>query len=228
MGDDEPTGLSAFQGLLGRLNGKSDAELAEEQRKHDDIKLAMYAQRKYNAIQFISGGFLVPEDIKSAPKLQSEESGKETDANSSETTDKADSETEGVSKVKDEDGVDKKDKAKKKKKSKDKKDKKDKDKEKKKKKKRKEESDKSEKKSKKRKAPSSSSSDDEKSGTRESPSSDEVAKTTAGQATKSRSQTPIGRQAIRGRHIQQKKRAVMDERSLQEVSLPVDWMTGLH
>ena len=230
MGDDEPTGLSAFQGLLGRLNGKSDAELAEEQRKRDDAKLAMYAQRKYNAIQFISGGFLVPEDV--TPRSQSDESKKETDVKDSEATsqdsDKADAKTERISKVKDKDEGDKKDKEKKKKKKdKEKKGKKEKGK-KKKKKKEKEESDESDKKSKKRKASSSPLSDDEASETQNPSSSDEAVKMTASQAAKSRSQTPIGRQAIRGRHIQQKKRAVMDERSLQEVSSSVERMCGPH
>ncbi|KAI5287818.1 telomerase inhibitor, partial [Ascosphaera acerosa] len=37
--DDEPTGLDAFQAMLGRLNGKSDAELLKEQRKVEDRKL---------------------------------------------------------------------------------------------------------------------------------------------------------------------------------------------
>ncbi|KAI5285011.1 telomerase inhibitor [Ascosphaera aggregata] len=59
--DDEPTGLDAFQGLLGRLNGKSDAELHKEQRKREDRKLMSYVERRWKTMHFISGGFLVQE-----------------------------------------------------------------------------------------------------------------------------------------------------------------------
>lgn len=58
---DEPTGLGAFQGLLGRLNGKSDAELEKEERTRDDAKLARYAATKWQAVRFISGGLLTQE-----------------------------------------------------------------------------------------------------------------------------------------------------------------------
>ena len=36
---DEPTGLDAFQDLLGRLNGKSEGEIMVEQRRREDVKL---------------------------------------------------------------------------------------------------------------------------------------------------------------------------------------------
>ncbi|KAL4919402.1 hypothetical protein BDW62DRAFT_200005 [Aspergillus aurantiobrunneus] len=58
---DEPTGLDAFKGLLGRLNGKSDTELQADQKKRDDVKLARYAATKWQAVRFISGGLLVQE-----------------------------------------------------------------------------------------------------------------------------------------------------------------------
>ncbi|KAB8202268.1 protein pxr1 [Aspergillus parasiticus] len=67
---DEPTGLDAFRGLLGRLNGKSDADLEAEQKKHEDAKIARYAATKWHTVTFISGGLLAQEklDSLSAPK----------------------------------------------------------------------------------------------------------------------------------------------------------------
>jgi Pin2-interacting protein X1 len=58
---DEPTGLDAFKGLLGRLNGKSDTQLEAEQQKRNDVKLARYAATKWQTVRFISGGLLVQE-----------------------------------------------------------------------------------------------------------------------------------------------------------------------
>lgn len=62
--DNEPTGLDAFQGLLGRLNGKSDAELQKEQRKVEDRRLLSYVERRWKTMQFVSGGFLVQDKDK--------------------------------------------------------------------------------------------------------------------------------------------------------------------
>ncbi|KAF7183215.1 hypothetical protein CNMCM7691_003128 [Aspergillus felis] len=58
---DEPTGLDAFKGLLGRLNGKSDTQLEAEQQKRNDAKLARYAATKWQTVRFVSGGLLVQE-----------------------------------------------------------------------------------------------------------------------------------------------------------------------
>ncbi|PKX90879.1 telomerase inhibitor/ribosome biogenesis protein PXR1 [Aspergillus novofumigatus IBT 16806] len=58
---DGPTGLDAFKGLLGRLNGKSDTQLEAEQQKRDDDKLARYAATKWQTVRFISGGLLAQE-----------------------------------------------------------------------------------------------------------------------------------------------------------------------
>lgn len=64
---DEPTGLDAFKGLLGRLNGKTDMDLAQEQRKRDDVKLARYAATKWSAVKFVSGGLLAQEKTETTP-----------------------------------------------------------------------------------------------------------------------------------------------------------------
>lgn len=58
---DEPTGLDAFKGLLGRLNGKSDTDSTQEQQKRDDVKLARYAASRWPTVTFISGGLLTQE-----------------------------------------------------------------------------------------------------------------------------------------------------------------------
>ncbi|KAE8371216.1 protein pxr1 [Aspergillus bertholletiae] len=64
---DEPTGLDAFKGLLGRLNGKSDADLEAEQKKREDAKIARYAATKWHTVPFISGGLLAQEKLISVP-----------------------------------------------------------------------------------------------------------------------------------------------------------------
>lgn len=55
------TGLDAFQGLLGRLNGKSDGELLKEQESRDDLKRALYTERRWGSVRFVRGGLLVGE-----------------------------------------------------------------------------------------------------------------------------------------------------------------------
>ncbi|KAF1981844.1 hypothetical protein K402DRAFT_448974 [Aulographum hederae CBS 113979] len=51
--------LDMFQGILGRLNGKSDAQLEKEASSRRDVKLAMYAGSRWGGMNFVSGGFLV-------------------------------------------------------------------------------------------------------------------------------------------------------------------------
>ncbi|EFW14493.1 telomerase inhibitor [Coccidioides posadasii str. Silveira] len=62
LAEDEPTGLDAFQDLLGRLNGKSDVELVKEQRRREDIKLLSFVERRWKSMAFVPGGYLVKED----------------------------------------------------------------------------------------------------------------------------------------------------------------------
>ena len=57
------TGLDAFQGLLGRLNGKSETELEQEQNSHDDLKRAIYTERRWGSTRFVSGGLLIGDRI---------------------------------------------------------------------------------------------------------------------------------------------------------------------
>jgi Pin2-interacting protein X1 len=62
------TGLDAFQGLLGRLNGKSDVELENEAKKSENRKLAMWAQGRWGGVMFVPGGTLVQGDGYKKPK----------------------------------------------------------------------------------------------------------------------------------------------------------------
>lgn len=59
----ETFGLSLYSGLLGRLNGKSEAEVEKQQTAQRDVELALYQGRKYGNINFISAGFLVGDKI---------------------------------------------------------------------------------------------------------------------------------------------------------------------
>jgi len=67
------TGLEAFQGLLGRLNGKSDVELENEAKKSENRKLAMWAQGRWGGVMFVPGGTLVQGDGYKKPKEEAPE-----------------------------------------------------------------------------------------------------------------------------------------------------------
>jgi Pin2-interacting protein X1 len=59
----ECVGLDVFQSLLGRLNGRDENELAQEQKSREDLKRAIYTERKWGSIRFLSGGFLIGDKI---------------------------------------------------------------------------------------------------------------------------------------------------------------------
>ncbi|MCJ1282048.1 telomerase inhibitor [Xylographa opegraphella] len=59
----ECVGLDVFQNLLGRLNGKSEDVLEKEQKSRDDLKRAVYTERRWGALRFVSGGVLVGDKI---------------------------------------------------------------------------------------------------------------------------------------------------------------------
>jgi Pin2-interacting protein X1 len=63
VGHGECTGLDAFKNLLGRLNGKDEDELAKEQQSRDDLKRAIYTERRWGSIRFVPGGFLIGDKI---------------------------------------------------------------------------------------------------------------------------------------------------------------------
>jgi Pin2-interacting protein X1 len=61
--EKQRTGLDALQGLLGRLNGKTDTELEKEKKKLEEQQSAGYLQSRWNLIHFVRGGLLVQEKI---------------------------------------------------------------------------------------------------------------------------------------------------------------------
>lgn len=59
---NQRTGFDAFQGLLGRLNAKDEAELQAVEKKIEDKKLATFAQGRWGGMVFVPGGILVQSD----------------------------------------------------------------------------------------------------------------------------------------------------------------------
>ena len=59
----ETFALGAFEGLLGRLNGKGTEVVEREERKRGDRALRVFQAGRWGAVAFVSGGFLVGERI---------------------------------------------------------------------------------------------------------------------------------------------------------------------
>lgn len=244
---DEPTGLDAFKGLLGRLNGKSDVELEKEQRKRDDIKLARYAATKWQAVRFVRGGLLVQEKTDAATTKLPEN--KSTDEKGNRTsndvaidgldTSLSQNVTFSSRDLKNKD-QEKKEKRKEKNEEKEKKDKK--------KKKRKEnsqgdENDKSQRKrdkrAKKRKHSEDSEDLDSRTTTEDAVMTEanvaaETSSVVVPTSASRKERVPLGRNVTRARHIAQKKRALLDDKSLNEVTENLhihlegfNWLTGI-
>ncbi|EON64995.1 hypothetical protein W97_04230 [Coniosporium apollinis CBS 100218] len=76
--DAETFGLSQLAGLLGRLNGKGEGELRKEEAARRDVQLVGYQERRWGAVRFVSGGFLVGE--KAEEEKESEDQGAGTAA----------------------------------------------------------------------------------------------------------------------------------------------------
>ncbi|KAJ0416674.1 hypothetical protein BJY00DRAFT_291213 [Aspergillus carlsbadensis] len=204
---DEPTGLDAFKGLLGRLNGKSDVELQADQRKRDDVKLARYAANKWHTVRFVSAGLLTQDkyeesqkplaDTKTSPLCTSKEDGDRKQSASEETG--TSTETEGSKSRKRGDKKSKKEK-------KDKMEKND----------RKERREKRDKKRKRAERGEGAESSQEPSSIEHDIGANETGLALKAQGS-ARECRPLGRHMIRGRHIAQKRKALMDEKSLNEI-----------
>lgn len=183
--EGEPTGLDAFKGLLGRLNGKSDGELAQEQRQRDDVQLARYAALKFQAVRFVRGGLLAqekPDDVPVPASTDDEKAESSTDSARKSSKSKSKSKSKSSKKSRSRaDEPESSSSAEPKKK----------------------------KKSKKRKADTDEPEAITEKSDVPSPSGDKVVVP---------ERRPVGRQIFRGRHIAQKKKALMDEKSLNEVS----------
>jgi Pin2-interacting protein X1 len=63
VGHGECTGLDVFKNILGRLNGKDEDELVKEQKSREDLRRAIYTERKWGNQRFVSGGFLIGDKI---------------------------------------------------------------------------------------------------------------------------------------------------------------------
>lgn len=92
---DECTGLNVFKDLLGRLNGKSEDIIKQEQQVRSELKTSLYVERKFGPMRFVKGGLLVgdhitdvlkkDDDVKkesdeSAPRLEAASDSDETPA----------------------------------------------------------------------------------------------------------------------------------------------------
>lgn len=196
--EDEPTGLDAFQDLLGRLNGKSEGQIRTEQRRREDVKLMGYVARRWGTMRFVRGGLLVQEEMPESTKVEREEDEK-VEKKKRKKEKKEKDETSDSDKAKKKEKKEKKEK--KKKKSKDRKNE--------------SESDESDKKSKKRKRKEKEDKSEDEPAKEPSPETAKPASTAGLIVTKER--RPMGRGIIRSRNIMQKKRALMDDKSLNEV-----------
>jgi Pin2-interacting protein X1 len=63
VGHGECTGLDAFKNLLGRLNGKDEDELEKEQKSREDLRRAIYTEKRWGSVRFVPGGFLIGDKI---------------------------------------------------------------------------------------------------------------------------------------------------------------------
>lgn len=205
----EPTGLDAFKGLLGRLNGKSDMELKQDQRKRDDVKLARYAAMKFPEVRFVYGGLLTHEKREALPESDIDDRHKTTvadrgDSGEKEAADSCASESPEPKQKSSRSKTKSKSKSKSKTSKKSHSDAEERD----------DASSMSE--SKKRKKSKKRKADADEGATSELPVESQLESSSS--TSMGRERRPIGRQVLRGRHIAQKKRALMDDKSLQEVS----------
>jgi Pin2-interacting protein X1 len=188
----EQTGLDAFKGLLGRLNGKSDEELKKDERKLEDVRLARYASLKFPEVRFVRAGLLEHEKEPVSTLVPKEETTKKSKSNEKKRSQPGDDET---SSSESDTPARKSKKTKSKSKSKSKKSRS------------REETD----------SESSSESKKKKSKKRKAESEDADKAAEVKKPAVSRERQPMGRQVLRARHIAQKKRAMLDDKSLNEV-----------
>ncbi|POS86847.1 hypothetical protein EPUL_001277 [Erysiphe pulchra] len=75
VGHGECTGLDAFKNLLGRLNGKTQTQIAQEQKVRVDVRRAIYTEKRWGSMNFVSGGYLVGDKIQNLIDTQIEREG---------------------------------------------------------------------------------------------------------------------------------------------------------
>lgn len=91
VGHGECTGLDAFKNLLGRLNGADEDELEREQKSRDNLRRAIYTERKWGSQRFVSAGFLVGDKIQGlidgeVERLRKLREGETSDSSSSDSS----------------------------------------------------------------------------------------------------------------------------------------------
>ncbi|KAE8160600.1 protein pxr1 [Aspergillus tamarii] len=218
---DEPTGLDAFKGLLGRLNGKSDADLEAEEKKREVAKIARYAAAKWHTVRFISGGLLAQEKLVSLSPRKETPGAQHSSHQIQGGLDLQKSENDANTSIEDnlfkvprEEQVSSISTAEDTYRSKDKRHRKDKQ----------EKKDKKDRKAKKRKhmdEPSATDSEIPEKAILETSLEATVneSRDASPQVARifSKERRPMGRHLLRGRHIAQKKKALMDDRSLNEI-----------
>ncbi|KAI9791795.1 MAG: telomerase inhibitor [Candelina submexicana] len=72
--EGECVGLDAFQGILGRLNGKSAGLLEKERQSRNNVKRLLSTQQRWGGVHFVKGGLLVGDKIETAFAPTTEES----------------------------------------------------------------------------------------------------------------------------------------------------------
>lgn len=103
VGHGECTGLDAFKDLLGRLNGKEEDEIVKEQKAREDLRVAIYSERKWGSTRFVSGGFLIGDKIQhlidaEAERIRKLALGSASDSSSASSSDESEKEEEPVEK----------------------------------------------------------------------------------------------------------------------------------
>lgn len=57
--DTEKTGLGSFQDLLGRLNGKTEAQVVREEKARKELGCRSYVAQRFGSANFVKAGYLV-------------------------------------------------------------------------------------------------------------------------------------------------------------------------
>lgn len=65
---NETTGLDVFQDLLGRLNGRSTADLKKDRIQRSNLRSSAYIDRRWGHLRFVSGGLLVGAELENSTK----------------------------------------------------------------------------------------------------------------------------------------------------------------
>lgn len=90
----ECVGLDVFQTLLGRLNADDVDEFEKERQRREDLRSAIYSERKWGTIRFVSGGFLIGDKIQDLIDGEKERLKRMAEDSSDDSSDSSDSDSE--------------------------------------------------------------------------------------------------------------------------------------